>query len=64
MEMVGDNPNPQWLPIAKKLRRPIPECTAMHRMLTEYDRLGKPTIVVENGIRTHVSLNFPLKRTS
>ena len=49
MEMVGDGR--VTLPIARAIRKSYEDCLSMHDMLSAYAVLGKPKIVVENGVR-------------
>ena len=37
--------------IAKQVRRSIGDCHQMYKMLSSYAVLGKPTVIVENGVR-------------
>lgn len=53
LEVAGEDENVPvtWRLVSKKLRRPAAECSAMHRMLLGYAKLGKTRIVIENGLR-------------
>lgn len=53
MEVVGKDENApiNWRKAAKAAQHTILDCMSMVRMLQEYPKLGKPKVVMENGVR-------------
>lgn len=49
MDLAGDVGVTQA--IAKKVGRSFGDCCAMYQLLKEHEKLGKASVVVENGIR-------------
>ncbi len=51
MRLAKENDGKVSLAVAKKLRKQLEDAQTMHAMLTEYAVLGKPVVVIENGIK-------------
>ena len=51
MQLAKKNNGSVTLSIARQVGHSLDQCHDMHRMLTGYSGLGKPTVVVEDGVR-------------
>lgn len=51
MKLVRETEGRVTPSIARQVNHAMDQCYSMYRMLTEYANLGKPTVVIENGVR-------------